>query len=61
MDFVSENFAVDYTGSGQRNINRMANNNSSNEALAIRNYFKEYFNSPEDAVPWQMELVTREQ
>ncbi len=44
---------------GMLPIGRSVSNNYSGTAKEIRRQFKEYFNSPEGSVSWQLDMVTR--
>lgn len=38
---------------------RLIRQNSTQRAFQVRDYFKEYFNSPDGSVPWQLQIVRR--
>ncbi|KAL0152674.1 hypothetical protein M9458_052397 [Cirrhinus mrigala] len=45
------------SASTMRRIHRMSSNNSSREAVTIRENFTQYFSSADSAVPWQENII----
>ena len=44
---------------GLQNSSTLGSNNYTRDAKNVRDAYRDYFNSPEGAVPWQMNMVTR--
>jgi hypothetical protein len=40
-----------------QSVGRLAANNAQRQVMAVRNTFKDYFNSEQGAVPWQLRIV----
>jgi hypothetical protein len=52
-------YVVDNSQTGMRDIGRVGSNNSTQNALAIRDNFSEHFLTPEGSIPWQFSTVNR--